>query len=105
MSSVGVKVDEFGVPICNSFQARLFNDQLCYEVDLNKFSDKKNIEKELEIGFNFLLDYNEDRQVTLGQSVTKMELGLGNNVAASDHNKHAFIYLNTIGRNNIKISE
>ena len=105
MSAMGVKIDQFAVPVCNSFQAKIMNDQLCYEVDLNKFSDKNNIENELKLGFNFLMDYNEDRQVILGQSVSKMELGLGKNVAASDHNKHAFIYLNTIGRNNIKISE
>ena len=103
MSEMGVKIDQFDVPVCNSFEAKLLNDQLCYEVDLNKFSDKKNIEKELEIGFNFLMDYNKDRQVILGQSVSKMELGLGKNVAASDHNKHAYVYLNTIGRNDFKI--
>ena len=75
------------------------NDQLCYEVDLNAFSRKNNIKKELEIGINFVMDYNEDRQVTLGQSISKMELGLGNNVAASNQNQHAIVYLDTIGKN------
>ena len=47
------------------------------------------------------MDYNEDRQVTLGQSISKMELGLGNNVTASNQNQHAIVYLDTIGKNNI----
>ena len=62
MSSMGVKVEQFDVAVCNSFQAKILNDQLCYEVDLNKFSNKHNREKELEMGFNFIMDYNEDRQ-------------------------------------------
>ena len=65
MSMVGIKIDQFDVPVCNSFQAKILNDQLCYEVDLNKFSIKDNIDNELKLGFAFLMDYNEDRQVTL----------------------------------------
>ena len=36
MSTVGENIDLFDVPICNSFQAKNLNDQLCYEVDLRK---------------------------------------------------------------------
>ena len=91
MSAMGVKIDLFDVPVCSSFQAKVLNDQLCYQVDLNMFSN--DIEK----------DYNEDRHVTIEQNMKKKELGLGNNIAASDQNQHAFVYLNTIGRNNDKI--
>ena len=42
MSSVGVKITKFDVPVCNSFEAKLLNNQLCYEVDLNRFSNEKN---------------------------------------------------------------
>ena len=97
MSAMGVKIDQFEVPVCNSFQAKIMNDQLCYEVDLNTFTDKSNIENELELGFHFLMDYNEDRQVTFDQNINTMELGLAKSVSASDKNKHAFVYLNTIG--------
>ena len=69
MSAMGVTIPQFDVPVCNSFQAKILNDQLCYEVDLKKFSNKNNILNELKLGFNFLLDYNEDRQVTLHQEV------------------------------------
>ena len=44
MSAMGVKIDQFDVPVCNSFQAKVLNDQLCYEVDLSRFSDKENIQ-------------------------------------------------------------
>ena len=63
MSSVGSKIDEFDVPVCNSFRPKIFNDQLCYELDLKKFSINENIEMELKLGFNFLMDYNEDRHI------------------------------------------
>ena len=98
ISAMGVKINHFNVPVCNAFEAKIMNDQLCYEVDLKKFSDKNDIENELEIGLNFLMDYNEDRQVTFDRNnINGKELSLGNNVVASDQNKHAFIYLNTIG--------
>ena len=97
MSAMGVKIKQFDVPVCNSFRAKIVNDQLCYEVDLSNFSDKNNIENELDLGFNFLMDYNEDRQLTLDKNISRKEAGLANNVAASDQSQHAFIYLDTIG--------
>ena len=99
MSAMGVKIDQFDVPVCNSFQAKIMNDQLCYEVDLNKFSDKNNIRNELKLGLNFLMDYNEDRQVTFEQNISRKELGLANNLVASDQDQHASVYLDSIGRN------
>ena len=98
ISAMGVKINHFNVPVCNAFEAKIMNDQLCYEVDMKKFSDENDIENELEIGLNFLMDYNEDRQVTFDRNnINEKELSLGNNVVASDQNKHAFIYLDTIG--------
>ena len=99
MATMGVKIDQFDVPVCNSFQAKVLNDQLCYEVDLNKFSKKNNIENELKLGFHFLMDYNEDRQKILDKNISKKELDLAKSISASDQNKHAFIYLDTIGEN------
>ena len=100
MSAMGIKIDKFDVPVCNSFQAKILNDQLCYEVDLNRFSNESNRAKELELGFYFFMDYNEDRQVTR-QSTLAEEVersGIGANLLESDKNQHAFIYLNTIGK-------
>ena len=63
MSAIGIQIDNFDVPVCNSFQAKILNDKLCYEVDINKKFKKKNIKEGLKVGLTFLLDHNEDRQV------------------------------------------
>ena len=101
MSRIGVRNDHFDVPVCNSFQAKIFNDQLCYEVDLNLLSHKYNIKRELKLGFNFLMDYNEDRQVTLDHGIikTKKNKTLASSILETDQDQQAFMYLNTIGRN------
>ena len=99
MSVVGQKIDGFGQPMCNSFQAKILNDQLCYEVDLNRFSNMHNIDKELELGFTFLLDYNEDRQFSLDEeSSTINKFGLASSLVKSDQRQKSFIYLDTIGK-------
>ena len=110
MSTVGAKIDQFDVPVCNAFEARLFNDQLCYEVDLDKFSDGKNIENELDLGFNFIMDYNEDRQVTCDRNISNVDsqgsvnlpsrkkFSMARNIFEPDRNYHALIYFNTIGK-------
>ena len=98
ISSVGVKIDQFDVHICNSFQAKVLNDQLCYEVDLNRFSNPNNKERELKLGFNFIMDYNEDRQVTQSSSMIENELGLASSIVESSNKQHATIYINTIGK-------
>ena len=99
MSAMGIKIEQFDVPVCNSFQAKILNDQLCYEVDLSKFSNKGNIERELKLGFNFIMDYNEDRQINFDQSVSvETDVNLATSVVESNENMHAFIYLDTIGK-------
>ena len=75
MSAVGVNIDQFDVPVCNTFQARIVNDQPCYEVDLNRVSNKSNISDKEDIGN-----------------------GMAANLLESDKNQHAFIYLETIGK-------
>ena len=97
MSAMGVKIDQFDVPVCNSFKATILNDQLCYEVDLEKFSSNHKIE--LKSGFAFIMDYNEDRQVVFDKGITETdkEFGLVSSIVESDQDQHAFIYLNSVG--------
>ena len=101
MHKMGLKVPKFDIPVCNSFKAMILNDQLCYEVDLNRFSHKEEIERELKSGFAFILDYNEDRQVSINEeySIVLKNKSLvdrsGRNV-----NQEALLYLNTIGIEN-----
>ena len=101
---MGVKIDQFDVPVCNAFRTKIINDQLCYEVDLNKYANKMNLNKALKSGFRFLLDYNEDRQVktiTESMSVYKDDridwFDNLNPEAEAEKDNHAFIYLDTIG--------
>ena len=95
ISSMGVMIDNFPVPVCNSFVPKVLHDEICYEVDLNRFRDNDNIGNELRMGFSFYLDYNEDRQVTLNKTFRKSkEFHSIKDVIGSNH---AFIYLDTIG--------
>ena len=99
MSAMGVMIDQFNHPVCNSFQAKIMNDQLCYEVDLNAYYDENNIKNQLKLGFHFLMDYNEDRQVALDQNISETNNdGLAKSVSSSDQIQDAFIYLDTIGK-------
>ena len=61
MSGVGVKVDQFDVPVCNSFKAKVLDNQLCYEVDPNSLIDNVSFQ-DFKEGFSFYVDTNEDRQ-------------------------------------------
>ena len=98
MSAMGEKIEQFDIPVCNSFQAKVLNDQLCYEVDLNRFTNILNKENELKLGFAFIMDYNKDRQVTYDQEYNGVEEdGLVNRIAKSDDDNHASIFLDTIG--------
>ena len=94
---MGVRIDQFDVPVCNSFQAKMLKDQICYEVDPNQFKTHS-IENDLELGLAFFMDYNEDRQVSFYESsiVVKNE-SLGSKFDGFNDDENAFIYLNTIG--------
>ena len=99
MSQMGTKIDQFTVPVCSSFQAKIHNEQICYEIDLQRFSNPKNIERELELGFAFIMDYNEDRQITFNQDDDQVaDNGLINSVVKYQEKNSASIYLDTIGK-------
>ena len=58
----GIK-NSFSFPICKSFTPKIFYDQLCYEVDLNKYL-KQSLNKrgDVRIGLSLIIDTNENRQ-------------------------------------------
>ena len=98
MTTMGIKIDQFKVPVCNVFQAKILNDQLCYEVDLDKLLDKNDINNYLRLGFLFFLDFNEDRQVVFNKDFKEEKFGFTRRLDESNQDDHAFIYLNTIGQ-------
>ena len=73
MSAMGVKIDQFDVPVCNSFQAIILKDQLCYEVDPNLYKSFFTAE-DLKYELKLYIDVNNDRQATSRDSVFKMHL-------------------------------
>ena len=62
MTAVGMKINQFDVPVCKIFKAKLVEDQLCYEVDPNKYIDKS-INDASQFDLLLIIDYNEDRQL------------------------------------------
>ena len=98
MSALGKQTTIFDIPVCNIFQARILNDQLCYEVDLDKLLDKNDINNYLRLGFLFFLDFNEDRQVVFNKDFKEEKFGFTRRLDESNQDDHAFIYLNTIGQ-------
>ena len=67
ISTLAMKIDQFDFPVCNSFRAKVLNDQLCYEVDVNELLDRRILLKEIRIGLIFMIDHNEARQVHLNE--------------------------------------
>ena len=59
---MGRQVNGFRDPVCDGFQAKVRNGQLCYEVDLQKNKDEYKIQKQLKSGLILLFDYNVERQ-------------------------------------------
>ena len=58
---MGIEIDNFDIPVCNSFEPKILKDQLCYQVNLNKFKSKVNVFE--KVSFSIFIDYNEDRQL------------------------------------------
>ena len=75
-----MKIDLFHDYVCNAFEPKIHDNQLCYEVDLNRYKDEQNLERQLRDGLSLVLDFNFERQWV-----------------ASDEKEIAYIYLDTIG--------
>ena len=65
MSAIGVKIDKLKVPICNSFKLKIIYDQLCYEMDPNKFIDHEKKMDSMQTGITLIISTNKDRQLDL----------------------------------------
>ena len=99
MSAMGDIKEPFELPVCNSFKAKNYNDQLCYEVDLNIYKNLGNTENDIKSGLALFLDYNEDMQNALEENVLDFHKeSFIDKVDESDNEEMAFIYLNTIGK-------
>ena len=57
MSVMGVKIEKFQYPFCNSFRPKNIMDQLCYTVDPNEYKHKIDLEGELSLAL--FINYND----------------------------------------------
>ena len=75
MSTMGVKINGFQDPFCNSFRPVVFRRQLCYEVDPNdyKFGTNKD-----NLSLSLLVNFNEDRQFNEEKEEESVTIGAGN---------------------------
>ena len=94
MRIMGTTIEQFEVPVCNSFKTKIRNDQLCYQIDLEEFKDTNNIEKQLKDGLVLVVDYNEERQMP------KQSKNKETNLMSDDQNSIQ-IHLETISKNYI----
>ena len=92
---MGRQIIGFHDPVCDSFEAKVRNDQLCYEVDLEKYKDKHKIKEQLKSGLVLLLDYNLERQ---------SEMYNPKKVHKDSSENKVHIYLDTISKLNCKTS-
>ena len=76
-AKMGTEVDGFEIPVCNSFEPKIHYDQLCYEVDLNKYKVKDSFMLQVMSGFNLILDYNEERQTETPKDRNQETKGAG----------------------------
>ena len=73
MLSMGQQTKMFKMPVCNAFKAKIFYNQLCYEVDPDKLIDRNSsyIRGELILGLSLLVDTNFNRQYSLRKRINK----------------------------------
>ena len=98
MNSLGTKIEQFNHPVCNRFQPIIRNDELCYQVDLNRFRNEATIDKQLKKGLVLLLDFNEDRQLKMDSAKSNEK----KSVFTSDAENSAQIHLDTMSEIRMK---
>ena len=103
-SIVGTKIKEFTTPVCNSFEVKLRNDQLCYEISVEHFTNKMHQEHEqaFKLGLLLVLDYNEDLQIMIATEAPESNSNFNfSNVRIDDSQEHtieeAHVYLDLLG--------
>ena len=62
--TMSMTIENFSLPVCNSFRAVTHKDQVCYQVDLEKFRKKDTLKEQLSTGLVLIFDYNEDRSIS-----------------------------------------
>ena len=93
MGKMGTDFDGFDVPVCDSFIPKNHEQQLCYEVDLDKFKNDSILFQQLKSGLVLLLDFNEIRQLDEETSNKTKK-----NIFSVDDENSFTIHLDTISK-------
>ena len=64
MSLMGTKISQFSMPVCTSFEAKVLYDQLCYQVDVDKYKRKAGVKEITNVELTLLIDSNKERFIT-----------------------------------------
>ena len=97
LSAMGVKHEKIKqFPVCNSFRPKILMDQLCYEVDPNKYM--KNINLNDKISLILLIDFNEDRQISMEKMITNETTEETNLLILEKSEVKGQVFIGSIGR-------
>ena len=106
LSLVGTNINNFQeTPVCTAFKQKIVNDQVCYEIDVNRFKADVDWEESLQLGLSLVLDTNNEYDVSkllaedgnIENNVVKDKLNSYDNTEL--HDKFT-IYLKTISMYN-----
>ena len=76
---IGLELDQFEGGVCGLFRDKVVSGQLCYEAELNQFKKDGDIwEEDLQRGFSFIIDTNEEYDVK--NIMLELEKTTGRNV-------------------------
>ena len=104
-NKIGQKIDDFEVPVCNIFVTKSWNDQVCYELDLNLLKDEADIYHQLKDGMLLILDFNEERQFEKNENSKKVKKARNYFYEDEDNSVSVKVHLDSIGNNKIKDSK
>ena len=82
------------VPVCNSFKAKIVQDQLCYQVDPFNYVKSLSI-KESKLSLILYINFNEDRWLPMNTRIESNDNILDGYDFAEEQEEN--IIINTIG--------
>ena len=99
INNLGQQINDFEVPVCNIFVAKNWNDQVCYELNLNplKAEDDIDIDHQLKDGILLILDFNEERQFNRDVNFEKVKKV--RNYFFENEDNSVQIHIDSIGKN------
>ena len=89
---LGENVTGFSKPVCNKFQQKSFQGQVCYQLDLQDVKDKVTFKKGVMNGLTFVMDYNKEKMVNNPSEKPELK-----HVEGKLSKEEATIYVDTLG--------